>query len=184
MQAQLNLKSVTPEEYKKMKGFEITYGFAATKFGPSIIGINNDRLCYIAFYDEGKDNSAIDNLKNDWPNAILKANNDAVQEMAKSVFDDANSKQELNVLLKGTDLQINVWKELTKLKIGTTTNYEQIAKAIGKPSAIRAVANAISRNKVAYVIPCHRVIQKSGNISKYRWGVHRKKEMLEYEKET
>lgn len=183
MQAKLNLKFMTPEEYKNKKDFEITYGFTETKFGPSIIGMNNDHLCYIAFYDEGKDNSAIDTLKNDWPNAILKANNNAVQEMAKDVFEDTNSKQELNVLLKGTDLQIRVWKELTKLKIGTTTNYEQIAKAIGKPSAVRAVANAISRNRVAYVIPCHRVIQKSGNISKYRWGVHRKKEMLQYEKE-
>jgi len=125
-------------------------------------------------------------MQSDWPNAVLKENKQVIKPLAEQIFSNGepSAKTEVNVLLKGTDMQINIWKELTKLKPGVTTSYEHIAKAIGKPTAIRAVANAIAKNRIAYVIPCHRIIQKSGNIGKYRWGVQRKKDILKYENEA
>lgn len=145
-------------------------------------------------------------LQQDWPNAKLKEDTKTVEDLAKSIFSrveqdsndstesadsapeaaadedkSAEQKPKLNVLLRGTEMQCKVWKELTKLKEGTTSNYEQIAKAVGNPRAIRAVATAISKNKIAYVIPCHRVVRKTGALSKYRWGPERKMKILECE---
>lgn len=87
------------------------------------------------------------------------------------------------VIVCGTDLQIKVWKELLNIKMGETVTYSQIAEAVGNPKAVRAVGSAIGRNKIAYVIPCHRVINKGGAPQKYGWGPERKIQILNYEKD-
>lgn len=78
----------------------------------------------------------------------------------------------------GTPFQQKVWKELCKIPVGQTRTYEDIAKKIGKPSAIRAVANAIGKNTLPVVVPCHRVIRKDGTLGGYRWGIEKKKRLL------
>ncbi|KAF5280531.1 hypothetical protein FQR65_LT00282 [Abscondita terminalis] len=175
----INFKSLSPEQYKQLKDFSITYGFAKSKFGPCIIGIKDKQLCYLAFYDEGKEKSIVDEMKNDWPKCTIDQDDDLIQPFAKKVFDQ-DKDEDIDVLLKGTEMQVNVWKELINIKAGTTLDYEGVAKAIGKPTAVRAVASTVSKNKIAYLIPCHRVINKSGNISKYRWGGEKKKDMLKH----
>ncbi|KAK4877119.1 hypothetical protein RN001_009625 [Aquatica leii] len=156
----LNFITLSPEEYKHLEEFPITYGFVKSKFGPCLIGIQDKQLCYVAFYDEGKEKSIVGELKNDWPNCTIHQDDDAVKPFAKKIFDN-NNDDELDVLLKGTDMQISVWKELINIKAGTTLDYGGVAKAIGKPKAVRAVATTVSKNKIAYLIPCHRVINKS-----------------------
>lgn len=180
----INFTTISNDEYKKsVNNFEISYGFIKTNFGECLVGIHNKKICHIAFFDDGKENSAIDKLQTDWPNSTLKEDNDSVLPIAKGLFDDKDVKNsKFEVLLRGTEMQVNVWKELTKLKAGSTYSYENIAKAIGKPSAIRAIANVIASNRVAYLIPCHRVISKTGKIGKYKWGVERKKLILKKEK--
>ncbi len=85
------------------------------------------------------------------------------------------------LFVKGTNLQINVWKALLNLPNGVVTTYLDIANYLDKPKAVRAVASAIGKNHIGYLIPCHRVIAKSGAMSGYRWGIERKKELLAYE---
>lgn len=84
-------------------------------------------------------------------------------------------------MLRGTELQCKVWKELTNIDVGMTTSYSKVAEAVGNPKAIRAVASAIAKNRIGYIIPCHRVIRKEGAPNKYRWGPERKVKILDYE---
>lgn len=178
--------SISGDEYKKIKNFEIKYGVKDTQFGKCLLGVHDKSICYMSLFDEGKQNTAMDDLQTDWPNAILEEDAQQADKLIDAIFEAYQDKmptadEGFNVLLKGTELQVKVWKELTKLKEGMTANYEQIAKAVGNPKAVRAVANAIAKNKIAYLIPCHRVIRKKGAPNKYRWGPNRKMDMLKYE---
>ena len=96
-------------------------------------------------------------------------------------IDHQKSANPLNLQIKGTNFQINVWKALLNIPKGCVVSYQDIASYIGRPKAFRAVANAIAINPVAYLIPCHRVIAKSGKIHQYRWGAYRKKAMIGWE---
>ncbi|XP_017779907.1 PREDICTED: bifunctional transcriptional activator/DNA repair enzyme Ada [Nicrophorus vespilloides] len=177
--SKIEFSTITTDEYKKLTEFEIIYGVVESQFGHCLIALNNESICYMSLFDEGKENSAIDHLTKDWPNATLREDNKKIEEVSKGIFESNSAR--LNVLLRGTELQCNVWKELTNLKEGMTASYEQIAKAVGNPKAIRAVASAIAKNKIAYLIPCHRVIRKTGAPNKYRWGPERKIQILKLE---
>jgi AraC family transcriptional regulator of adaptative response/methylated-DNA-[protein]-cysteine methyltransferase len=83
-----------------------------------------------------------------------------------------------HLLLKGTNFQVKVWQALLAIPPGAMVSYQDVATSIGQPGATRAVANAIARNPIAYLIPCHRVISKVGMVHHYRWGTARKKAML------
>lgn len=188
MPTNIIFNSITGDQYKKLKNFEISYGMNNTKFGKCLMGIHNNCICYMSLFNDDQEDSAILDMRADWPNAILEEDTGAINNMIKTIFEDCDETKlqtinNYNVLLKGTELQVKVWKELTTLKEGTTTNYEQVAKAVGNPKAIRAVANAIAKNRIAYLIPCHRVIRKKGSLSKYRWGPERKMQILQYESE-
>lgn len=141
----------------------------------------------MSLFNDNEQSSAIMDMQADWPNATLEEDvTHGVNKIIKTIFDEeclSDIQNNYNLLLKGTELQVKVWKELTTINEGTTANYEQIARAVGNPKAIRAVANAIAKNKIAYLIPCHRVIHKKGSLSKYRWGPERKMLMLQYEHE-
>ena len=100
-------------------------------------------------------------------------------ELTKKLF--AEYLDALYLILKGTELEIDVWKQLLKIPVGTTITYQQVAIDIGREKAVRTVANAIAKNKVAYLIPCHRVVGENGNIMKYAGGARVKLEMLKYE---
>ena len=175
----INFTTITDNEYKKSSNFGISYGITDLPFGTCLIGLHDSKVCHISLHDEQQENLIVEHLKRDWPNSILQQDNSAAQNMQKLIFEDEGGS--VDVLVRGTDLQLNVWKQLTKLKKGTTVSYEQVAKAVGKPKAIRAVASAVGKNRLAFLIPCHRVISKNGAIHKYRWGATRKKMMLKSE---
>lgn len=139
-------------------------------------------ICFLAFVDSGY-NKALSDLKALWPRADLKGNDEQAQKIISEIFGattEANSKP-LNLLIKGSEFQEKVWRALTQINFGTVICYEDLAKLIGGKNFTRAAASAVAKNNISYLIPCHRVISKSGAI-KYRWGSDFKKKLLGWEK--
>lgn len=174
----VNLIGVTPKEWReKGKDVTITYGFGITPFGEALIAYTDKGVCYLGFIDKNKE--AIFNRFNDlWENANLLHDDIKAQTYLENIF---IKNKKYNLMVKGTNLQINVWKALLNLPNGAVTTYQDIANTIDNPKAIRAVASAIGENHIGYLIPCHRVIAKSGAMSGYRWGIERKKILIAYE---
>jgi AraC family transcriptional regulator, regulatory protein of adaptative response / methylated-DNA-[protein]-cysteine methyltransferase len=174
----VNLIGVTPKEWKeKGKDVQITYGFGETPFGEALIGFTDKGICYLGFIDDNK--TEIFNRFNElWENANLVHNETAANEYLENIF---VKNKKYNLFVKGTNLQVNVWKALLNLPNGVVATYQDIANYLDKPKAVRAIASAIGRNHVGYLIPCHRVIAKSGAMSGYRWGIERKKILIAYE---
>lgn len=173
-----SISTMTPKVYKKLSNFDITYGTADTKFGKCFMGLNNDAICFTSFVDGSY--SGLTDLQKAFPKAIFKEDNQLILNRAKPLFDET-STAEVKILLKGTEFQTKVWEELVNLPRGSTCSYEDLAKAIGNPKAIRAVANAVAKNNVSYLVPCHRVINKGGGLGKYHWGIERKQMILQDE---
>jgi O-6-methylguanine DNA methyltransferase len=171
---------VMPQDKYEDKKLEIMYGFHPTPFGTCLIAVTLKGVCHLSFMDEATP-AAVDSLTKEWPNANLVQDQAATAELIQRIF---HPKPIVSLHLKGTEFQTQVWKILATLPYGKTISYEAVAHLLGKPKAVRAVANAIARNSVAYLIPCHRVIRKSGALHKYRWGAERKKALLEYESQA
>ncbi|CAH1118489.1 unnamed protein product [Phaedon cochleariae] len=164
---------------------QITYGFTETKFGECLVGLKGkeNTICFLSFM--GPNYPGIDGLKRIFPKAALTMNNNLIANKLKQLFEESVKGGHIELLLKGTDFEIRVWEHLVKLKRGSTTTYEEVAKDIGHPNAVRAVANAIGKNNISYFVPCHRVIAKrKGIIGGYKWGVQRKKQMLQDEEKA
>lgn len=174
----VNLIGVTPKEWReKGKDVIITYGFGITPFGEALIAYTDKGVCYLGFIDQNKE-AIFKRFKELWENANLIHDDLKAQTYLENIF--INNKK-YNLLVKGTNLQINVWKALLNLPNGAVTTYQDIANFIEQPKAVRAVASAIGKNHIGYLIPCHRVIAKSGAMSGYSWGIERKKILIAYE---
>ena len=177
--------AVTPGEYKSMgAGLTIQYGFHPTPFGMSLIAITDKGICFFGFLDEkNNQEDMINSLRKNWPGAILKENVYRTDQLMKKIFGPENHQLEkpFNLAIKGTNFQINVWRALLRIPLGKFVCYEDIAKYIGHPESLRAVANAVAVNPISYLIPCHRVISKTGNFHQYRWGQIRKRAILGWE---
>lgn len=176
----LTVYAVTPGEIKSgqfKKSF--SYGSAPSPFGECIIFFNDRGICHLAFKDRPKsDIIALFNKR--WNDADLQRDDKTAGVFINKIFAD-DSEEKIPVLLRGTNFQINVWKALIRIPPGRLLSYSDIAKTIDSPKAHRAVANAVARNPVAYLIPCHRVIRESGLIGGYYWGEHRKRAMIGWE---
>lgn len=174
----VNLIGVTPKEWReKGRDVIIIYGFGITPFGEALIAYTDKGICYLGFIDQNKEAIFI-RFKELWENANLVHDDLKAQTYLENIF--INNKK-YNLLVKGTNLQINVWKALLNLPNGVIATYQDIANYVEKPNAVRAVASAIGQNHIGYLIPCHRVIAKSGAMSGYRWGIERKKILIAYE---
>ncbi|MBI2775041.1 methylated-DNA--[protein]-cysteine S-methyltransferase [Candidatus Dependentiae bacterium] len=157
---------------------EIHYGFHKTEFGLCLIGLIDQDICHLSFHDN--ENQGLLELQKEWPQAQLIPEQDKIAKNIKAIF--KNNGDKFSVALKGTPFQIEVWQQLIKIPAGSTVSYQEIAQALGKPTATRAVASAIAKNNISYLIPCHRVIRKSGKINNYRWGIQCKKSLLAAER--
>lgn len=177
----VNIEGMTPAEYKQgAKKLQINYSFAESPFGPLIVASTSKGVCYMAFeQDEGR---AFNDLRLKFPNAVFQRKLDLLQQNALFIFQNDWSKlPEIKLHLKGTDFQLKVWESLLKIPMGQLSTYGNIADQIGNPHASRAVGSAIGHNPVAYLIPCHRVIQSSGNFGGYMWGTNRKAAIIGWE---
>ncbi len=177
----VNIEGMTPAEYKNGgKNLEINYSFADSPFGEVIVASTPKGICHLTFANDKA--LALQILKAEFPNANFSQHVDLVQQNALFLFThDWNKIPQIKLHLKGTDFQLKVWETLIKIPEGAIASYGNVAKAMGNPKASRAVGSAIGDNPVAYLIPCHRVIQSSGAIGGYHWGTNRKIAILGWE---
>jgi AraC family transcriptional regulator, regulatory protein of adaptative response / methylated-DNA-[protein]-cysteine methyltransferase len=176
----ITTEAVSPGEYKSQgAGVTIRYGIHPTPFGKCLIATTERGICHLGFI-QTSEGDAIDNLVADWKQAKMIEDYKATAPLVAPIFDLRynNHSKPLNVHLRGTNFQLKVWEALLQVPAGNVTTYEGIASRIGKPSARRAVGNAVGRNPIAVLIPCHRVIRKVGEFGNYRYGALRKKALL------
>jgi len=175
---------MTPGEYKKKgAGLAITYGFGDTPFGECLLALTRRGICHLGFVAGDDRSAAREQLVQKLPAAVFTEDSNRIRPVAREIFraDRRREADPFNVHLQGTNFQINVWKALLRIPEGWVVSYGDIAAYLGKPTAFRAVANAVALNPVGYLIPCHRVIARSGRIHRYRWGSVRKKAILGWE---
>ncbi|MDH5232161.1 MAG: methylated-DNA--[protein]-cysteine S-methyltransferase [Gammaproteobacteria bacterium] len=168
----INLEAVTPGDYKKGgAGVTIEYAIHDTPFGLIFIAKTSKGICKLAFLNEHDAASQLQELRCRWPQAETHENYAGTVEIIESIF-NKNMKidRPLSLHVSGTNFQISVWKALLQIPPGSVTSYSQLASHIGKPKAARAVGTAIGANPIAFLIPCHRVIQQSGKLGGYHWG--------------
>jgi len=177
----INIEGMTPAEYKNGgKSLVINYSFAPSPFGSLLIASTEKGVCHMAFEEDEK--KAFENLKENFPLAEFRPQTDPIQLSALAIFrNNQNLLPEIKLHLKGSDFQLKVWEALLKIPFGKLTTYGTIAETIGHANASRAVGTAIGSNPIAFLIPCHRVIQSSGHISGYRWGTTRKVAIIGWE---
>ncbi|WP_288245180.1 methylated-DNA--[protein]-cysteine S-methyltransferase [uncultured Chryseobacterium sp.] len=177
----VNIEGMSPAEYKNGgKNLRINYSFSESPFGKIITASTEKGICYMAF-EENKE-QALKDLQNKFPNASFFEKEDELQHNALSIFNKDWSKlNTIKLHLKGTDFQLKVWESLLKIPLGKLSTYGNLANEIGSPKASRAVGTAIGSNPVAFLIPCHRVIQSSGKIGGYMWGSDRKQMIIGWE---
>ena len=173
--------AMTPGDYAyNGKNLTLYFGFHPCPFGRCFIAITDRGICHLSFIDTNENSEHIAQLNREWPQATLIHSDKKTENIVKAIFNRTNNwkadnHQALYVLLKGTNFQIKVWEALLSIPSGKLVNYKRVAETIGQPTASRAVGSAIGKNNIGFLIPCHRVIQQSGQIGQYRWGSTRKK---------
>ena len=177
----IGIEAMTPGDFKTGgKALQIKYSFSRTPFGTVIIASTGKGICHLAFVNDEK--NGIMNLQYLFPSAILIHKTDPMQLKALNFFNgDWNDLRKLKLHLNGNPFQIKVWQALLRIPFGNISTYGAIAGNIQNPKASRAVATAIAKNPVAFLIPCHRVIRSSGVIGEYHWGSIRKNAILGWE---
>ena len=177
----VNIEGMTPGEYKKGgQSLTIHYSFSETLFGHVIVASTHKGICYLAFVED--ESQGFEELKQQFPNATYQQKVDKTQQDSLSIFNnDWDNLSEIKLHLKGTDFQLKVWQALLSIPQGGLVTYGEVARRISQPTAARAVGTAIGSNPIAYLIPCHRIIQSSGNSGGYRWNPIRKKAIIGWE---
>ena len=177
----VSIEGMTPAEYKnEAKDLMIHYNFYESIFGELIIASTRKGICYISFDDNNSD--AFTKLKAKFTQANFVQKSDDQHLSAMKFFSsDWSNLPELKLHLKGTDFQLKVWNALLRIPLGKLNSYGNIATSINHKQAARAVGTAIGSNPVAFLIPCHRVIQQSGILGGYMWGTTRKQAIIAWE---
>jgi AraC family transcriptional regulator, regulatory protein of adaptative response / methylated-DNA-[protein]-cysteine methyltransferase len=177
-------EAMSPGEWKAGgEGLTITYGFHPCPFGMALVMTTARGLAGLALADAGKERSALRDMRSRWPSARYVEDFAATAATARRIFDPAlwRKNQPLRVVLIGTDFEIRVWEKLLDIPMGQLTTYSDLAARAGSPKAARAVGAAVGKNPICFVVPCHRVIGKSGELTGYHWGLTRKRAMLGWE---
>jgi AraC family transcriptional regulator of adaptative response/methylated-DNA-[protein]-cysteine methyltransferase len=177
-------ESMSPGEWKTGgEGLTVYYGFHPSPFGSALIMATDRGLCGLAFADGGGERAALDDMKSRWPNARYAEDSARTVPYAQRIFDSGKWKADtpLRVVLIGTDFEVRVWETLLRIPMGRATTYSDIAQKLERPKAARAVGAAVGKNPISFVVPCHRVVGKSGALTGYHWGLTRKRAMLGWE---
>jgi AraC family transcriptional regulator of adaptative response/methylated-DNA-[protein]-cysteine methyltransferase len=178
-------EAVTPGDFKaRGRGLRIRYAIHDSPFGRAVLGTTERGICHLSFVVDGDEAEAIAAFGQDWPEAERVLDPAGTAATAERAFrfalgDEAEAPR---LLLRGTNFEIKVWEALLRIPSGSVASYQQVAAAIGDPAAVRAVGRAVGANPISLLIPCHRVILKSGAVHAYRWGVERKKVLLALER--
>lgn len=181
-----SITAMTPAEYRDGGQYlSLRAGIATSPFGHCIVAQTERGICHLSFVDTAEPSIELvrATLADEFPNASLEIDAAGAQRIANQVFEPLTDGESgsLSVHVKGTNFQLQVWNALLKTASGDLLSYGDIAAGIGRQSASRACGTAIGQNKIAYLIPCHRVIRASGELSSYRWGVERKRALIGWE---
>ncbi len=176
----IGIVAMTPAEYKNGgASLQIQYSEAESPFGKMLIASTDKGICHLVFLEENED--ILLSLKKQFPNALLVQEANEIHAEVIQFFSTLHANKPLSLHLKGTDFQLKVWAALLKIPSGELTSYGKLAQELEHPKASRAVGTAIGNNPIAFLIPCHRVIQASGALGGYRWGLIRKQAMIGWE---
>lgn len=171
----INILTMTPSEYNNGgRSLIIKYSFNTSKFGDYLVASTSKGICEIIFGDSV---NTLKSLRAKWPNAILENSKETCHTLVFKFIDSKLTDEKLTVHIRGTNFQIKVWEALLKIPKGKLSNYGEISKQLNC-KAYRAVGYAVGSNPIAYIIPCHRVINSTGVFGNYRWGKERKLAML------
>jgi len=164
-------------------GLTLRYGYHPSPFGEAIAVATDRGLSGLGFVDGGDRAAALADMVRRWPKAAFVQDQELTAPLAARAFDPSLWKPEtpLRVVFIGTDFEVRVWETLLRIPLGGATTYSTLAETLGKPKAARAVGGAVGRNPVSFVVPCHRVIGKSGALTGYHWGLTRKQAILGWE---
>lgn len=176
--------AMSPGEFKSRgEGLTVTWGFHPSPFGRALVMTTPRGLAGLAFADEGEERAAMEDMTSRFPRARFEEDVAGTEAIARRVFDPTlwTAELPLRVHLIGTDFEVRVWETLLRIPVGRATTYTNVAQAIGKPAAVRAVGTAVGRNPVSFVVPCHRVLGRQGDLCGYHWGLTRKQAMLGWE---
>jgi len=177
-------EAMSPGEWKSGgEGLTIRFGFHPSPFGSALIMATERGLAGVAFADSGEEPAALADMKSRWPRAAYLEDSARTAAIAKRIFDPSQwqSQQPLRVVLIGTDFEVRVWEALLQIPMGRLATYSSVAGRICAPTAARAVGAAVGKNPLAFVVPCHRVVGKAGDLTGYHWGITRKRAMLGWE---
>ncbi len=177
-------EAMSPGEWKaKGAGLELSYGFHPSPFGEALVVATPRGLAGLGFVDEPGRTAALADMMRRWPKATFVENEAATADLARRAFDpeEWRADRPLRVVLIGTDFEVRVWETLLRIPLGRATTYSDVAMCMGRPTASRAVGAAVGRNPVSFVVPCHRVLGRTGALTGYHWGVTRKQAMLGWE---
>ena len=180
----VSCEAVTPGEYKSRgEGVTIEYGFHPTPFGECLLARTGRGICTLRFLPTSSKPAAVRELRDEWAAARFVRNDGGTGGICRRIFGGTakDGRTPFHLHLRGTNFQLKVWQALLTILPGKLANYGDLAAKIGSPKASRAVGSAVSRNPVAYLIPCHRVIRSLGVIGDYRWGRERKQAMIGWE---
>lgn len=177
----VTIEGMTPGEYKNGgEHLVIHYQFSESIFGRLLVASTTKGICHLAFTDNETDALAV--LKRNFPKAHYREIQDPMHTRALLIFQsDWRELPKIKLHLKGSPFQLKVWETLLRIPLGGLTTYGTIARHLNNSKASRAVGTAVGDNPVAYIIPCHRVIQSSGLLGGYHWGLTRKSAMLGWE---
>ncbi len=175
----LRWEAMSPGEYARGgEGLEVAWGWFETPFGPALAMGTARGLCGLAFAAETGREAAMADMVARWPGAAFVEAPERVSPWVEAALKGGG---EMRLHLIGAPFQIKVWEALLQVPSGHVTTYSDIAAAIGRPKAVRAVGTAVGRNPVSWLIPCHRALRKAGGLGGYHWGLGVKRAMLAWE---
>ncbi|HXX51867.1 MAG TPA: bifunctional helix-turn-helix domain-containing protein/methylated-DNA--[protein]-cysteine S-methyltransferase [Xanthobacteraceae bacterium] len=177
-------EAMSPGEWKSGgEGLTMYFGFHPSPFGNALVMATDRGLAGLAFADPGEEAAMLADMKRRWPRATYVEDDARAASLARRIFDSTQwrVRQPLRVVLIGTDWEVRVWEALLQIPMGRLTTYSGLAGKVSKPAAARAVGAAVGKNPIAFVVPCHRVIGKAGDLTGYHWGITRKRAMLGWE---
>lgn len=185
----VTVDAMTPGEHKQQgEGLAIDVAEVPSPFGHCLLGVTERGVCWLSFADRTDDDDGLGQLRETWPRAELRTGGEARRragDEAEKIFGDrvlpGGESPSIRVLVRGTNFQLKVWEALLRIPQGRVVSYADVAQAIGRPMASRAVGGAVGANPVSFLIPCHRVLRSVGSVSGYRWGSDRKRAILAWE---
>ena len=172
-------EAMTPSEFAAAgAALEITYGWAKSPFGDTLVMRTNRGICGLAFAADIGREAAFQDMATRWPMAALRADQ---TDLSSAIEDLFKPKSSAKLHLIGAPFQVKVWRALLQIPSGHVSTYSDIARAIQAPKAVRAVGTAVGRNPISWLIPCHRALCKTGALGGYHWGLPVKRALLAYE---